>query len=55
MKLTTEQEFFIEAVKHQIKTMPREQLEAEFVRMLQVAMEKEETYRAMILESAGIL
>jgi hypothetical protein len=55
MKLTTEQEFFIEAVKYQIKTMPREQLEKEFIDMLRTAMEKEAFFKAMMLESAGIL
>jgi hypothetical protein len=55
MKLTTEQEFFLQAVKAQIKGLPREQLEKEFIDMLEGAIKKEAFFKAMMLESAGIL
>jgi Phycobilisome degradation protein nblA len=55
MKLTTEQKFFLKKIELSGKEMSREQLEKERLELATLLLQKDNMYRAMLLEGAGIL
>jgi hypothetical protein len=53
--LTTEQEFFLKTIEVSVPQMSREQLEREFISLSKLIIQKDNMYKAMLLEGAGIL
>ena len=54
-KLSMQQSLVLAQTKFAVKGLSREKLEAEFIGLLEVMMTKENAYKQMILENAGIV
>jgi hypothetical protein len=53
--LTLDQEFFLKSIELSVPQMSREQLEQEFISLSKLIIQKDNFYKAMLLEGAGIL